>query len=115
MSDPLPILERCARAIGEELDYGYMPLIFAETVHRGDCTNENFTCAVCIQEDLTAAAKAVLREIMEPSEGMRDAGFEAALQGYSSAPDDLPLSVVQRRLCVWAWKAAIDHILGGGR
>lgn len=61
-------MDTIAQAVCAADDGGIAPVIFAATVHKGDCTKDCHTCLVCEAEHYRALARAAL-------DGLDAAGF----------------------------------------
>ena len=104
-----------ARAICKAEDMGDVELIFAATVHSGDCTNEAFTCQLCLQDEclklavgiIAALAEAGLVIVLrEPSEAMLDATCEIGCHRGSS--EDAWQAMIQAMIAVHPEEPADD-------
>lgn len=82
-------VEKVARALCDADDGGVTELIFQATEHRGDCTKEAFTCALCQVEMYTEQAvefaaslkeKGLVIVPREPTADMKAIGVEGWLE-----------------------------------
>ena len=66
MTNPPPhIIAKVAKGIGEAGDYGNVEELWKAKEHSGDCTNQAWTCAVCLREELELLAHAAIAALAE--------------------------------------------------